>query len=43
MARGHQKAQSQARNLEKQAALKKSQSQLNSAAAGLKFSCAVCK
>ncbi|CAF1206655.1 unnamed protein product [Didymodactylos carnosus] len=43
MARGHQKAQSQARNAEKQASMKKPQSQLSSAAAGLKFSCSVCK
>ena len=48
MARGHQKIQSQQKNAEKQAKLKKAQGnskaqQNASAQAGLKVACAVCK
>ncbi|XP_055340150.1 zinc finger protein 706-like [Paramacrobiotus metropolitanus] len=45
MARGQQKIQSQQKNQEKMAKLKKQQgsSQIGTAAAALKHSCAVCK
>lgn len=45
MARGHQKIQSQQKNAEKQAKLKKAQGsdQKKSAQAALVFTCAVCK
>lgn len=44
MARGHQKIQSQQRNAEKQAKLKKSQShdQKKAAAAALTYKCTIC-
>jgi len=45
MARGHQKIQSQQKNAEKQAKMKKSQGsdQKKAAAAALTYVCAVCK
>ena len=45
MARGHQKIQSQQKNAEKQAKMKKAQGadQKKAAAAALVYSCAVCK
>lgn len=45
MARGHQKIQSQQKNAEKQAKMKKAQGsdQKKAAAAALVYTCAVCK